>query len=214
MISVMVTPRRSSTSTTSPRATKRLLTKMSIASPTLRSSSSTAPGASLRRSPTGMRALPSTAETVTGTSKTCSRSAALFALTGASSVPTASGSASSRRGSCRSLSWAIAVPIWSGGGFGLRRAGVRRGLEPGPVADDAAVGPFEARVAERDVGLAEHHDAALEAALAGKPLQHRVDLLDEGVVDANGEMRHGAKVLQRRARRCGDRPERVRVERL
>src|SRR5690606_12074580 len=44
MISVMVTPRRSLTRTTSPRATRRLLTKMSIASPTLRSSSSTVPG--------------------------------------------------------------------------------------------------------------------------------------------------------------------------
>src|SRR5690606_4893305 len=50
MISVMVTPSLSSTSTTSPRPTKRSLTEMSVASPTLRSSSITVPAASLSRS--------------------------------------------------------------------------------------------------------------------------------------------------------------------
>ena len=96
----------------------------------------------------------------------------------------------------------------------MRRGSAGRGREPASLADDAAVGPFEASVAERDVGLAEHHDAALEAALAGKALQHRVDLLDEGVVHANGEMRYAAQVLQRRSRGVRNRPERVRVERL
>ena len=35
------------------------------------------------------------------------------------------------------------------------------------VADDAAVGPFDLAVADRDVGLGDHHQAALEAAGAG-----------------------------------------------
>src|SRR5579872_4201815 len=47
-----------------------------MASPTLRSSSSTAPGPSLSSSPMCMRARPSTADTCTGTSNTASRSAA------------------------------------------------------------------------------------------------------------------------------------------
>src|SRR5690606_8199341 len=76
MISVMVTPSRSSTTTTSPRATSRLLTKMSIASPTLRSSSRTLPRPSLSSWATDMCALPSTAEMFTGTSNTGVRSLA------------------------------------------------------------------------------------------------------------------------------------------
>ena len=38
---------------------------------------------------------------------------------------------------------------------------------------DAAVGPFDPAVAERDLGLGEHHEAALEAAGAGDLVELR-----------------------------------------
>src|SRR5918994_1953578 len=179
MISVMVTPSHSSTSTTSPRATRRLLTRMSMASPTFRSSSRMAPGASLRRSPIGMRELPSTAETMTGTSNTCSRSDAPFVMTGPSFVevgatwpePKAT-SVSSSWGRGRSVvAFAMFVlAVRSAPRRGAHEGFVHRRLDTRLLAHDAAVRPFDAPVAGRDLGLAHHHEASLVAALAGYAL--------------------------------------------
>src|SRR5690606_9139466 len=77
MISVMVTPSLLSTSTISPRATRRSLMKISTASPTCRSSSITVPVSSRKSSLTGILVRPSTTEMRTGTSNTASRSAAV-----------------------------------------------------------------------------------------------------------------------------------------
>src|SRR5215475_10259324 len=148
---------------------------MSMASPTLRSSSSTAPGPSLSRSPTSMRARPSTAETLTGTSNTASRSAAprdvgpasaasadtsgatpgLFSRSGSASLPS----------SLVSLVSLIVQPPWMRRGARIRLAApagdvaphrlVDRGFHGGELAPDAAVGPFDATIAHRDVGLGE-----------------------------------------------------------
>src|SRR5215212_6081373 len=64
---------RSSTTTTSPRATRRLLTKISIGSPTFLSSSTTAPRPSFSSWLTSMLVRPSTTVICTGMSYTVSR---------------------------------------------------------------------------------------------------------------------------------------------
>src|SRR5256885_16734932 len=43
---------------------------------------------------------------------------------------------------------------------------VDRRRDGGALADDAAIRPFDPAIAERDVGLAEHHQPPLEAAAA------------------------------------------------
>src|SRR5208282_5205370 len=109
---------------------------MSIASPTLRSSSSTVPGPSLSRSPISIRARPSTAETLTGTSNTASRSAAIRVVGPSGSVVT-----------------------------GIS-GGAARASRLGGVTRDAAVRPFDPAVAHADAGLAEHDEPTFEAVQA------------------------------------------------
>src|ERR671933_765616 len=145
---------------------------MSMASPTLRSSWTTAPWASLSSSLTSMRARPSTAETLTGTSNTASRSAAARAAGSARSGSSASSATwlRSRSGKgMRSVPMGL-VPAGQIGGHGR----VDAPLQGGAVADEAAVRPFHAAVAGRDVGLAENHEAALEAALARELVEDRL----------------------------------------
>src|ERR1700722_11273185 len=154
---------------------------MSIASPTLRSSSSTVPGPVLRRSLISIRARPSTAETLTGTSNTASRSAAIRVVGPSGSAVTGiSGCAprSSRLGrgtlpsslilaspdhlTCRGQAAAradITGNRFADGAFG--RAG---------FAVDAAVRPFDPAVADADAGFAEHDELAFKAMRAGNVL--------------------------------------------
>src|ERR1700691_5352690 len=147
---------------------------MSIASPTLRSSSSTVPGPSLSRSPISMRARPSTAETCTGTSNTASRSAAMRVVGPSGSEETgisAWTAAFSRSGSAiLPSSLIVGSPqrlVY--GGEAAARADIARDrradrrIGRGAVAVDAAVGPLDAAVADHDVGFGEHDQAALEA---------------------------------------------------
>src|SRR5271170_4356839 len=148
---------------------------MSIASPTLRSSSSTVPGPSLSRSPISMRARPSTAETWTGTSNTASRSAAMRVVgpsgSGASVAPIGAAPLS-RLGSGILPSSLIFGPPqhFVGGGEVAARADIAgdrfadRRIGRGAVAVDAAVRPFDAAVADRDIGFGHHHQAAREIA--------------------------------------------------
>src|SRR5262249_2807347 len=147
---------------------------MSIASPTLRSSSSTVPGPSLSRSPISMRARPSIAETWTGTSNTASRSAAMRVVGPSGSGTTETSVAappSSRLGSGTLASSLMLGPPqrFVRVGEAAPRAdiacdrGADGGVGRGHVAADAAVGPFDAAIADGDVGLGEYDQPALEA---------------------------------------------------
>src|SRR5215471_7025579 len=155
---------------------------MSIASPTLRSSSSTVPGPRLSSSPTSMWARPSTAETCTGTSNTASRSAAprevASALAGARTAGSGTASSPARFGngtlssaifcfSANSVSTGVAAP---GRDVASDRLG-DGGLGGDAVALEAAVGPFDAAIARRDVAFRHHHQPALETARAGDLLE-------------------------------------------
>src|SRR6185437_6827860 len=149
-----------------------------MASPTLRSSSSTVPGPSWSNSPTSMRARPSTAETCTGTSNIASRSAAprvvAPSVSGASGI-SAGASPPSRFGSGTLLSSVMlgspenvvrARKILARADVAVHCVADRR-IDFGTVAVDPAVGPFDAAVADPDLRLGEHHEATLEAAGAG-----------------------------------------------
>src|SRR5690348_16956222 len=153
---------------------------MSIASPTLRSSSSTAPGPSLSKLPTSICARPSTAETWTGTSNTASRSAAprlTSSLSEGASVPasctTCTSPPFSRSGSGTLVSSSL-IAIVSGilcGGHVAGRyvAGDRlidRRYGCSLVTDDAAVGPFDTAVAWRETFVGNDDQPALIAARA------------------------------------------------
>src|SRR6185437_6515065 len=148
---------------------------MSIASPTLRSSSSTVPGPSRNSSPTSMRARPSTADTCTGTSNTASRSAAprvVGSLSGASAPAslTVGMPPFSRSGSGTFVSSLISRLLRSS----MRRCGARRDVAGDHVVDDgehrrpvavhAAFAPFDAAVAGRERRVRLHHQAAFETA--------------------------------------------------
>src|SRR5438477_1011304 len=187
---------------------------MSIASPTLRSSSSTVPGPSLSKSPTSILARPSTADTCTGTSNTASRSAAprlvsplsanVFGSTGGIAPDSGSRLGS---GTLLSLIARLLIQLWRN----LSKRGHRGGL-PCPevtsngiadgevglvrVADDPAVGPFDLAIADRDLGLGDHHDAALEAAGAGDLVEPGAGDFMQGVVDAHYDVRRRGEMLE------------------
>src|ERR1700719_3582341 len=167
---------------------------MSIASPTLRSSSSTVPGPSLRSSATSMRERPSTAETCTGTSNTASRSAAALLTVSMSAAVARSGRMAtspppsrSGSGTLASLSL-IARPLLS-----FERAAARGrvavdhladgGLGRRAVTHHAAVGPFDAAVAGRDVGLRQHDQAPREPVRARRLLELLARLRVQRVAD-------------------------------
>src|SRR5215470_7693843 len=166
---------------------------MSMASPTLRSSSSTVPGPRLSRLPTSIRARPSTAETWTGTSNTASRSAALRV----SGSPPSDASAVA----CSVVCAAARSPSRSGSGILPSLSDIARaskGLDVGtrvlcllaaahgdvavnglrdqrfgraPITCQTAVRPFDAAVAGGDLGLAEHDQTPFVAARARDVLQ-------------------------------------------
>src|SRR5271163_168633 len=174
---------------------------MSMASPTLRSSSSTFPGPSLSRSPISIRARPSTADTCTGTSNTASRSEAMRLVS-----PSASASAGistgipppSRLGSGILLSSLI---LGSPQHFMCRKVAARtdiagnrladRRIGRGGVARDTAIGPFDAAVADRDIRFGEHDEPALEVAHAHDIVELLLGRSVQRVVDAHGDMRRG-----------------------
>lgn len=83
------------------------------------------------------------------------------------------------------------------------------GFDAASLAQDAAVGPLDARVARRDVGLAHDDEAAFVPALSGEAADQGVDLRDEPLVHANDEMRHGAQMLKGRLRGVRDGTDRV-----
>src|SRR6476659_8324957 len=180
---------------------------MSMASPTLRSSSSTVPGPSLSRSPTSILARPSTADTCTGTSNTASRSAAprLASPFSANVLGSTGGIApdsGSRLGSGTLLSLIARLLIQPWCSFSRRGhvgglpcpevtsngiADDQVGL--GCVADDSAVGPFDLAVADSDLGLGDHHESALEAAGAGDLVEPGTSDFMQRVVDAHHDVR-------------------------
>ena len=62
------------------------------------------------------------------------------------------------------------------------------------------------------VGVAQHHEAALVAALAREALHQGFGLLDEAVMHPHHEVGHAAQVLERRPRRLADAGERGGVQ--
>src|SRR4029079_15978636 len=175
---------------------------MSIASPTLRSSSSTVPGPSLSRSPTSILARPSTAETCTGTSNTASRAAArrltsppsasAFGSTGgmASALPSRSGSSTL----LLSLMARFLLPSFLGHGGGVPRAEIaadgvvdsEAGLAS--VAHNAAVGPFNLAVANGVARLGQHDKASFETLALGDFVELGAGGLVQRVVDAHHDV--------------------------
>src|SRR6185503_3787074 len=166
---------------------------MSMASPTLRSSSSTAPGPSLSRLPTSICARPSTADTWTGTSNTASRSAAprlTVSLSEGASVPasctTCTSLLFSRSGSGTLVSSSL-IAVVSGILCGRHVAGryvagdclVDRRCRCSVIANDAAVRPFDPTVTWRKVFVGNDGQPAVEAACA----RDLLDLLLRGLVD-------------------------------
>src|ERR1700722_8379329 len=155
---------------------------MSIASPTLRSSSSTVPGPNLSKSLISIRARPSTADTCTGTSNTASRSPATREVWPSASIaPGISGC------DARSSRLAVAPCRRHSSVFlhDLTRNALTRAREVAACTDvardrfadrafgdagvpiDAAVGPFDTAIADRNAGLSEHHQPAAKALGAG-----------------------------------------------
>src|SRR5690348_4262160 len=139
---------------------------MSMASPTLRSSSRTLPELSWRSWATDMEALPSTAEIDTGTSKTGARSVAFF------SSPSKPPSAGSSPPGPNSSSWSSLsdMALYSSGearvgpgnqGFGVQALGGERRVQG--LGD--AVGGGLRVVGRRPVAEIEGEGAAGEAAL-------------------------------------------------
>src|SRR5690242_10571492 len=188
---------------------------MSIASPTLRSSSSTVPGPSLSRLPISMRARPSTAETWTGTSNTASRSAAVRVVgpSGSGAIGTSALPAPASRLGSGTLpsSFMRGSPQ---GFLCIREAApradvARHGLGDrcfgrGAVAVSAAVRPLDAAVANRDIRLGEDDEAALEA---GGPCD-RLELFPrhgiERVIDADDDVRRRDELAEAFARQRRD----------
>src|SRR5271157_4535172 len=185
---------------------------MSIASPTFRSSSSTVPGPSLRRSLISIRARPRMAETLTGTSNPASRSAALRVVDPSGSDAggtSASAARSSRLGSGTLPSSLIlaTLRVLCCIGHAAARADIAGdgfadcGVGRDGVAIDAAVRPFDPAVAGPDAGVAEHDEPPLEAV----PASDVVELLAGGgigqIVDAYGNMRRGDQLAETAARK-------------
>src|SRR5690349_10409605 len=190
---------------------------MSIASPTLRSSSSTVPGPRLSSSPTSMWARPSTAETCTGTSNTASRSPAPREVgSGADAARTGSGTASSpvRLGN-GTLSSAILLLPGTQRPPALPRRDVASdrlgngGLGGGAIALEAALRPFDATVARRDVALRHHHQPALEAARAGDLLEPLLGVGVEIGVDPHDDVRRRDHLAETVVGERGDLGERL-----
>src|ERR1700761_6366115 len=153
---------------------------MSIASPSLRSSSSTEPWLSLSSCATDRCARPSTAEMLTGTSKTVCRSWATFssASTGMSDARVVTGNSSRENGSSAMVGLVgviqgFGVEAFGGQGLveGLGDAGGRRmGIERG-----RAVAPVEDEGGHRQVRIGAHHDLAGIAGAVGGLVERGAD---------------------------------------
>src|SRR5581483_2539742 len=175
---------------------------MSIASPTLRSSSSTAPGPSLSNCETSIFARPSTAETCTGTSNIASRSAAVLPA-GSGSVggvgAAASGPGCSRSG--RETSSLMGVHLSKLGILAARGEIASDGfgdcgLDRGAVAGEAAVGPFDAAIVRLHVRLGHDHEAAGKAEILRDRVELFAGLRVDRVGDAHHDVRRGVEVAQ------------------
>src|SRR5471030_1434016 len=173
---------------------------MSMASPTLRSSSMMVPLPSFKSWLTSIPLLPSTALTVTGTSKTASRSAA-ECLGAVSAGPSALSSAA---GTPEAASWLRSgrstLSVAMGLSFHVRRGHVRRGhIRSGHLMretvsnkggqrlfDDlfaafgAAAAPFDAAIVARHGQVGGDHHASLIALFMGDSGQARFQHLGNG----------------------------------
>src|ERR1700761_3920448 len=164
---------------------------MSMASPTLRSSSTMVPLPSFRSWLTSMPDLPSTAETVTGTSNTASRSEALRlgSVSGVSSPCRSAGELPGTASRPRSGSWTSSLDIvvvlgeMSGD---QRRDGVFERLL---VALHAAAAPFDAAIGIGEARFGCDLHAAVEPLFERDIGEARLQRLDHGLVRAHGEAR-------------------------
>src|ERR1700761_1723348 len=152
---------------------------MSMASPTLRSSSSTDPWPSLSSCATDRCALPSTAEILTGTSKTGARSEAILSpssIAGASAVEFGN-------------SWRLRSSEAMGGvlgdqGFGVQALGLQRLGQGfghaagggGRIVGGLAVAPVERESGGGRAGLLPDQQLARQAVLLGEDFELAGDL--------------------------------------
>src|SRR5580692_6108900 len=72
-----------------------------------------------------------------------------------------------------------------------RDRGADRRVGRGDVAADAAVRPFDAAIADGDIGLGEHDEAALKTFRAHDVVEFFARRSVERVVDAHGDVRGG-----------------------
>src|SRR3954466_486849 len=82
------------------------------------------------------------------------------------------------------------------------------GFGPGAVAREAAVGPFDAAIAERQTGLCEHDETAFEATQPCNLLKPRMRALVDGLADAYDDVRRGDQLTEARRRKRTDFGER------
>src|SRR5580698_7142549 len=154
-----------------------------------------------------MRARPSTAETWTGTSNTASRSAAMRVVgpSGSGTIGTsACAPPSSRLGSgtlpsslmLGSPQDFVCVGETAPGADIARDRGADRRVRCGDVAADAAVRPFDAAIADGDIGLGKHDEAALKAFRAHDVVELFARRGIERIVDAHGDVRRGYQLAE------------------
>src|SRR3990167_936208 len=155
---------------------------MSMASPTLRSSSSTLPWPSCSSWATERLARPSTAEMLTGTSKTGARSAADFPSL-STCISEASFSSAANSSSVRLVSSAIVGLVGGNQGFGMQTLGGEGRVEGGRHAFGGGLG-IESRLAVAPVedeggggqrGVGPGGDLAGEADRLGGLVEGRLD---------------------------------------
>src|SRR3569833_1834744 len=191
---------------------------MSMASPTLRSSSSTLPWPSLSSCATDRLALPSAAEMLTGTSNTGARSTAVFSLSSPGMVRAMDSGNSS---SGWSLSAALGFGSGSRGyGFAVQALGGQRRGEGFADASGGVVGvegglavsPFDGEGGGGKSGRGAKHHLAREAGVAGNNHDH-TQQPGVRVGHAHDQARLGLDLARQGLERRGDRRIREAVER-
>src|SRR5215471_208400 len=197
---------------------------MSMASPTLRSSSSTVPGPSFKSCPTSIRERPSTAETCTGTSNTASRSAALRPTLSPSPgklwgcLRSLGAGSPSRFGNVIFLSPSV-IAAASGCLLGPARARceiavhriVNRMLDSGAIAYHSAICPFHTAIAGLNLGLGENHEPPFEAVGAHQRFESFAGLRIDGNIDAHHDVGRASQVSQATGHEGADFTERLTI---
>src|SRR5438445_819512 len=179
---------------------------MSMASPTLRSSSTMVPRPSLSSWLTSMPLLPSTALTVTGTSNTASRSAAVclgaasIGMSVLSNAPEAPGAPSWLRSGRSTLSVAMGLSFHYVREM-TGNKGAERVLDDAFAAFGAAAAPFDAAIGAGHGGIGGDQHAALITFLLGDVGQPGFQHLGHRGRGTQGDARFGDRLVHGLAQR-------------